>query len=85
MRTIAVVMLLLAGCGDGEFERQQMIAENNARIARACTPEDEAEQRIAQWTYDKNGDQVLLVTVRRSWGLQGNVARYMVISEKEVR
>lgn len=32
-------VLLLLGCDNGEFERQQRIAEFNAKVSRACIPD----------------------------------------------
>lgn len=43
-----IVLFLLPGCDDGEFERQQRIAEFSQRFVNACMPELK-ELKIIRW------------------------------------
>ena len=62
----------------------QRIAEANAKIARACTPEL-GEERLIRWTMGAEGHYQLYVTIRQPIGRKGNVAQFVIVSEDEIQ
>lgn len=84
---VIVIILLLAGSQQScssDAERQQKIAEANAKIARHCTPEL-GEERVLRWTVNAEGHYVLYVSIRQPIGRKGNVAQFVVVSEDEIQ
>lgn len=73
-------VLVLFGCDNSA----QQIAETNAKIARACTPEL-GEERLLRWTVNAEGHYLLYVTIRQPIGRKGNTAQFVIVSEDEIQ
>lgn len=80
----AVTVAILTACGDSEFERQQRIAESNAKIARAAIPQGD-ERRIFSWAVNpQTGKRVLYYSIQKPIGQRGNVAQFVLVDEGEL-
>ena len=73
-------VLILCGCDD----QAQQIAETNAKIARACTPQL-GEERLLRWTVNSEGQYLLYVTIRQPIGRKGNIAQFVIVGEDEIQ
>lgn len=72
--------LALFGCDT----HAQKVAEAQAKLARACTPEI-GEEVILRWTIGAEGHYVLYKTLRSQVGRRGNISQYVIVSEDELQ
>jgi hypothetical protein len=80
---VVLVVLIVAG-QSGCDDRQQKIAEAQAKLARACTPEI-GEEVILRWTMGAEGHYVLYKTIRQPLGRKGNISQFVIVSEDELQ
>lgn len=73
-------VLVLTGCDTHAVK----VAEAQAKLARACTPEL-GEERVLKWTVNAEGHYMLYLTIRQPIGRKGNVAQFVIVSEDELQ
>ena len=78
-----VMLMVLAGCDDGERFHRIAEVERATRIANACTPYAD-ERRVVEWAIVDH-EPVLTVTVQRFAGRTPNAVQYVVLSATEIR
>lgn len=87
LHPIVIVLVILLVCGSQQGcadDTEKRIAEANAKIARACTPEL-GEERVLRWTVGSEGHYQLYVSIRQPIGRKGNIAQFVVVSEDEIQ